>query len=96
MSETWKTVDLGGLFFGVWAAQIYEGRPGFRDGNQIQFPALETGTFSYFLIVSFHVTEIFGTGIRPRFPSRFPVQCSVLGGVFFVIFVLLLGSRQSR
>ena len=92
MSETWKTVDLGGLFFGVWAAQIYEGRLGFRDGNQVQFPALETGTFSYFLIVSFHVTETVGTGIRPRFPSRFLIQNSVSAGPFFVIFGVLLGS----
>ena len=86
MSETWKAVDLGGLFFGVWAAQIYEGRPGFRAGNQVQFPALKTGTFFYFLIVSFHVTEIVGTGIRPRFPSRFLVQKSVSATMFLVIF----------
>ena len=92
MSETWKTVDLGGLFFGVWAAQIYEGRLGFRDGNQVQFPALKTGTFFYFLIVSFHLTEIFGTGIRPRFPSRFLILFSVSAGAFFVIFGLFLCS----
>ena len=92
MSETRKTVDLDSLVSGVWAAQIYERRPRFRTGNQIQFPALETGTFWYFLIVFFHVTEIFGTGIRARFPSRFSIPfCSFQIFVFWWYFWFCIG-----
>ena len=53
VSETWKTVDLDGPVFVVWAAQIYDCRLRFRTGNQVQFLGLETGTFCYVSIVFF-------------------------------------------
>ena len=90
VSETWKTVDLDGPVFVVWAAQIYDCRLRFRTGNQVQFPASKLVPFSLFLLFSLHVTEIFGTGIRPRFPSRFLVQFSCFGQMFLVIYRIFL------